>query len=352
MLKIWGRTNSVNVKKALWALEELGLKYERIDAGMQFGVNNTPEYRRMNPTGLVPTIEDDGFVLWESHSIVRYLAARHGAGTLWPNDLRARADAERWMDWAFTFQAAFRTVFWGLVRTPPEKRDMAAIEDARKKCAELLAIPKAALELQHALFRQAAAVDRLQSLARRLNASGEFAPSRLRGTERRQLRGAALGLEPAPHAFLLDHHGERFVERGVAARVNHLVRELVEHEARQLGVGVQDEARQQRIVEPAERRVGRHAGNMHVVAGLAQLRGVPARLLLGEKAAIADAAGEREALLLRLDRELRGRKDVPHHERPAEVGVRKVAAVVGQAKLARGVLPDAARGLEPRAQRG
>src|SRR5439155_1140255 len=144
MLKIWGRTNSVNVKKALWALEELGVKYERIDAGMQFGVNNTPEYRRMNPTGLVPTIDDDGFVLWESHSIVRYLAAKHGAGSLWPNELRARADAERWMDWAFTFQAAFRAVFWGLVRTPAEKRDMNAIEEARKKCAERLAIPYSA----------------------------------------------------------------------------------------------------------------------------------------------------------------------------------------------------------------
>src|ERR1700694_1823385 len=145
MLKIWGRTNSVNVKKALWALEELGLKYERVDAGMQYGVVQTPEYKKMNPNSLVPTIEDDGFVLWESHAIVRYLAAKHGAGTLWPADLRVRADADRWMDWVFTFQASFRTVFWGLVRTPPEKRDMAAIEEARKKCAELLAIPNAAL---------------------------------------------------------------------------------------------------------------------------------------------------------------------------------------------------------------
>jgi len=145
MLKIWGRTNSVNVKKALWAAEELGLKYERVDAGMQFGIVKTPEYGRLNPMRLVPTIEDDGFVLWESHSIVRYLAAKHGAGTLWPNELHVRADAERWMDWAFTFQASFRNVFWGLVRTPPEKRDMNAIEEARKKCAELLAIPDAAL---------------------------------------------------------------------------------------------------------------------------------------------------------------------------------------------------------------
>jgi len=145
MLKIWGRVNSVNVKKALWALEELGLKYQRIDAGREFGVVNTPEYKRMNPNSLVPTIDDDGFVLWESHAIVRYLAAKHGAGTLWPADLKQRADSDRWMDWAFTFQAQFRAVFWGLVRTPPEKRDTKAIEEARQKCAELLAIPDSAL---------------------------------------------------------------------------------------------------------------------------------------------------------------------------------------------------------------
>jgi glutathione S-transferase len=142
MLKIWGRTNSVNVKKALWAMEELGLKYERIDAGMQFGVNDTPQYRAMNPTGLVPTLDEDGFILWESHSIVRYLAAKHGAGTLWPTDLRQRADAERWMDWAFTFLAALRPVFWGLIRTPAEKRDLSAIEEGRKQCAKLLQVPE------------------------------------------------------------------------------------------------------------------------------------------------------------------------------------------------------------------
>lgn len=120
MLKIWGRLNSVNVKKALWALED--------------------------PTGLVPTIDDGGFVLWESHSIVRYPAAKHGAGTLWPTDLKVRADAERWMDWTFTFQREFqRPIFWPLVRTPPEKRDMNAIKEARKKCAELLAILDQAL---------------------------------------------------------------------------------------------------------------------------------------------------------------------------------------------------------------
>jgi len=142
MLKVWGRVNSVNVKKALWAAEELGLKYERIDAGMQFGVTKTPEYLKMNPNSLVPTINDDGFVLWESHAIVRYLSAKHGMGKLCPADLRARADAERWMDWAFTFQRAMRDVLWGLIRAPLEKRDAKAIEEGRvasnKLAAEVL----------------------------------------------------------------------------------------------------------------------------------------------------------------------------------------------------------------------
>src|SRR3954463_2960244 len=110
MLKIWGRINSVNVKKALGAAEELRLKYERIDAGLQFGINKTPQYLKMNPTGLVPTLDDDGFVLWESHTIARYLASKHGLGSLCPSDLKARADAERWMDRAFTFQRAMRDV--------------------------------------------------------------------------------------------------------------------------------------------------------------------------------------------------------------------------------------------------
>ena len=105
-------------------------------------MSKTPEYMKMNPNSLVPTIDDDGFVLWESHSIVRYLAAKHGMGRLCPADLKARADAERWMDWAFTFQRAMRDVFWGLIRTPAEKRDARAIDEGRvasnKLAAEVL----------------------------------------------------------------------------------------------------------------------------------------------------------------------------------------------------------------------
>jgi len=141
MLKIWGRANSINVQKVLWCCGELNLKYERIDAGMKFGVNDTPEYKAMNPNALVPTINDDGFILWESQAIVRYLARKHGLGTLCPSDPRACADADRWMDWnATTVWLNVRPIFWNLVRIPPEKRDLALVTDSRNKLAANMAI--------------------------------------------------------------------------------------------------------------------------------------------------------------------------------------------------------------------
>jgi glutathione S-transferase len=134
MIKIWGRNTSVNVQKVMWALGELDLPHERIDVGGAFGKNNEPAYLAMNPNGLVPTLEEDGFLLWESNSIVRYLAAKYGAGTLEPADLRARARASSWMDWQLTVAApALTPVFWGLIRTPPDKRDPAAIEAGKVK---------------------------------------------------------------------------------------------------------------------------------------------------------------------------------------------------------------------------
>jgi len=137
MLKLWGRINSINVQKVLWALDELKVPCERVDAGLQYGVVNEPFYRKMNPNGRVPTIEDDGLVLWESNTIVRYLSARHGTGTLWPADAKQRADVERWMDWATsTIAPAMTPVFWGLIRTPPEKRDHKAIDDGVEKAAQ------------------------------------------------------------------------------------------------------------------------------------------------------------------------------------------------------------------------
>jgi glutathione S-transferase len=145
MIRIWGRRNSVNVKKALWCLDELGLEFDRTDAGMQHGVVNTPEYRRMNPNGLVPTLEEDGFILWESHTIVRYLADKYGKGVLRPMELEPRSIANQWMDWAFSFQGSVRDAFWNLIRTPAEKRDLKAVEASRVKSGEMAKILDGAL---------------------------------------------------------------------------------------------------------------------------------------------------------------------------------------------------------------
>jgi glutathione S-transferase len=131
MLKIWGRTNSINVQKVLWCCGELDLQYDRIDAGNKFGVTKTPEYRVLNPNGLVPTIEDGNFQLWESNVIVRYLAQKGEHDRLCPADIRTRFDAERWMDWQATvFWPALRRLFIELIRTPPANRDATVISRA------------------------------------------------------------------------------------------------------------------------------------------------------------------------------------------------------------------------------
>jgi glutathione S-transferase len=141
MLRIWGRNNSINVQKVMWAVAELGLAHERIDAGGKFGGLETPEYIGMNPNRTVPTLDDDGFVLWESNACVRYLAARYGAGTLWIDDPAERALADRWMDWqAATLLRDIGVVFWGLIRTPEAQRDHAAIAASAERLGELFRI--------------------------------------------------------------------------------------------------------------------------------------------------------------------------------------------------------------------
>ena len=135
MLKIWGRNTSSNVQKVMWAIGEMKLPHERIDIGGPFGKNKEAAYLAMNPNGLVPTLEEeDGWLLWESNSIVRYLAAKHKAAVLEPTDLRVRAHAHKWMDWQLSVLGpAIHGLFWGLVRTPPEKRDHADIEDSKQR---------------------------------------------------------------------------------------------------------------------------------------------------------------------------------------------------------------------------
>jgi glutathione S-transferase len=169
MLKIWGRISSINVRKVVWTAQELGLEFQRTEAGGLFGIVKTPEYIRLNPNSLVPVIEDDDYVLWESNTIVRYLCARYdtptlpalrgalpaeGAGLAWggparrhsnakmyPTDLRERFDAERWMDWQqTTFNPASRGGFWQLIRTPLELRDPAVIAESNAATEALLRV--------------------------------------------------------------------------------------------------------------------------------------------------------------------------------------------------------------------
>ncbi|EAU4244767.1 glutathione S-transferase family protein [Salmonella enterica] len=143
MITLWGRNNSTNVKKVLWTLEELELPYDQILAGGKFGVNQDADYLAMNPNGLVPLLKDDetDLLLWESNAIVRYLAAQYGQNRLWVDNPARRAEGEKWMDWANqTLSPAHRVILMGLVRTPPEKRDQAAIEAGIEKCDGLFAL--------------------------------------------------------------------------------------------------------------------------------------------------------------------------------------------------------------------
>ncbi len=141
-LKIWGRATSANVQKVLWAVDELDVPHERIPAGGAFGLTDTAEYAALNPMRLVPAIDDDGFTMWESNAIVRYLAETYGRGTLAPQDRKAFATADQWMDWNATSLQPdiIGTIFWGLIRTPAAERNTAAIDIAAKRAGERLAI--------------------------------------------------------------------------------------------------------------------------------------------------------------------------------------------------------------------
>jgi glutathione S-transferase len=144
---IWGRATSSNVRKVIWLLDELELPYERIDAGGEFGKTDTAEYRAMNPTGLVPTLQEGNFTLFESNAILRYLCDAYAPlDPVWPRDLRQRANVDRWMDFQQTVINRPQTVvFISLARTPPEKRDMAALAAATKEAARGWGMVDAAL---------------------------------------------------------------------------------------------------------------------------------------------------------------------------------------------------------------
>ena len=138
MLRVWGRRNSFNVQKVLWLVGELGIEYEHVPAGGSFGRLDEPEFRALNPHGRVPVLEDGGLVVWESHAILRYLAARYGRDMFWSDAQAERARVDGWMDWAQTtlLPDLLNGIFWGYFRTPPARRDAAAIDRSLHRCAE------------------------------------------------------------------------------------------------------------------------------------------------------------------------------------------------------------------------
>jgi glutathione S-transferase len=138
MLTVWGRRSSFNLQKVMWLVGELGIEHQHIQAGGQFGGLDSPEFRAMNPVGRIPVINDNGTIVWESHAILRYLAARYGQGQFWSEDPGERSKADRWMDWSqTTLQPDFLIgVFWGLYRTPEPQRNWAAIRDNVARCAK------------------------------------------------------------------------------------------------------------------------------------------------------------------------------------------------------------------------
>ena len=142
MLKIWGRKTSVNVQKVMWAVGELGLPHERIDAGAAFGKLDTPEFGRLNPNRLVPVLDDNGFTLWESSAILRYLSEQYGRGTLAPEGRHAYARADQWMEWSITelYRDIIGVCFLGMIRTAASDRDTAGIAAAAKRAGDKLGI--------------------------------------------------------------------------------------------------------------------------------------------------------------------------------------------------------------------
>jgi len=140
-LKLWGRSSAFNVQKVLWLLGELSLSFEHQQAGGAHGGLEDQAFRGMNPHGRVPVLKDGNTIVWESHSILRYLAARCGAEALWPADPGARSLVDRWMDWSLaSLQPAFMRLFWGYYRKPPEVWDRAGLRPALAECDRLFAL--------------------------------------------------------------------------------------------------------------------------------------------------------------------------------------------------------------------
>ncbi len=135
-IELWGRKNAYNVQKIFWVLQELELEFTHHDVGSLPGQLGTPEFLALNPHARIPVVKDNGVIVWESNTILRYLAARYGTGSLLPEAPLERSYVERWMDWELSkLQPDFIKLFWGYYRTPSESRDQAAIAVAQQQCS-------------------------------------------------------------------------------------------------------------------------------------------------------------------------------------------------------------------------
>ena len=141
MRTLHGRSTSFNVQKVLWFLEELALPFEHVEMGGRFGGLDSAEFARLNPMQKVPVLVDGGKAIWESHTILRYLAAEYGTGLWWHEDPFERSLADRWMDWSqVIFQPAFMGLFWGYYRKIPAQRELQQVEAYRVRCIDCLDI--------------------------------------------------------------------------------------------------------------------------------------------------------------------------------------------------------------------
>ena len=141
MLTIWGRLSSINVRKVVWATQEVGVPFQRIEAGGKFGVVGTPEYQRLNPNALVPVLQDGDLTLWESNVIVRYLCTQYPRAGLLPDTVAQRFEAEQWMDWQqTTINPAGRNAFIQLFRTSPEQRQPELLRQSVAATEPLMAL--------------------------------------------------------------------------------------------------------------------------------------------------------------------------------------------------------------------
>lgn len=146
MIRLWGRLNSMNVQKVLWTLDTLKLPYEQRDAGMQFGINTTPDYLRKNPNGKVPLLEDGDYIIWESQAICRYLCNQYQGESLYPSAAVDRGQVDQWLDWAnASINQSLSVVFWQTLRLPEGKRDPKRLEEETAKTVASLTIFTSAL---------------------------------------------------------------------------------------------------------------------------------------------------------------------------------------------------------------